>query len=447
MAYRNPLSNLVYYNNSVLYGAKNNLFMINAMNEWFFGTSTDPTSWPHFNPVTGAAPTLRYVPSEYASISDAATASNYSDIIVVDAGTYTEDVDLPQGVTLRSNGCVTVVLDGRLTCRGLNTIRHITIRHQEDDLFLVDGSDIWFEDCTIENTSVAPNESYTFDIGGSSIIFRRCRLTCTVQMLMSIATIEYFEMSSCIINMDGGIFPSVEVGPYNGTLSNNLVVVVNAATDFPIFSFDPYTSDYPCMGNVYICDVYTGAYVTTNNAVGNNNYYLNVDSGAFSDDLADFTLGQLDMTDGYGLRNASVIRQVADFAGPVLDINRHPFETIRSAGPTQWQPEASALYRPRFDQDLVSATAFNFVYNRLGLELANTVTTDERTYYSHDEIACHVNMVVGDICHPSRGYFYCSHDGYYRLVVLDASFDLTLSANAATVFGAYSETAQVDTGE
>jgi hypothetical protein len=176
-----------------------------------------------------------------------------------------------------------------------------------------------------------------------------------------------------------------------------------------------------------------------------SNVGLNDTSGN-NDNVLSYTLD----LDGYTPRNESAVRVVdgsyASYAHQAaLDYYGHPFAANRSAGAIQWQYDASALYRPRFEHDLTSATAFDFVFHYLDA-IDNTLPVAEQTYTSHDEIACHVNLIVGDLTHPSRGRFYVTYDGYYRLVVDTGTFDLTLSGDADTVFGAYNQTGQTDTG-
>lgn len=62
----------------------------------------------------GSAPAaVRSVPGSFATIQSAVNASAYGDVVVIDAGTYLENVYLANGVTLQGAGMGETIIDGR----------------------------------------------------------------------------------------------------------------------------------------------------------------------------------------------------------------------------------------------------------------------------------------------------------------------------------------------
>lgn len=133
-----------------------------------------------------------------------------------------------------------------------------------------------------------------------------------------------------------------------------------------------------------------------------------------------------------------------DFAGPMtLDRNYLPYHaTAPSAGCYQWQMESSSVYKHRFSDPL---DGFSFVYGANTLAESFATDFDVHVFRSHLEVAAAVRSYVWDLIHPSRGYFYVTWDGYYRLLLHSGQFDLTITAPASKIFGAVALTAEEDT--
>lgn len=431
-------------------------YPVNAvMHNWFFGsTALGSNTWPLFDSNINV---LRHVPSVYATIGEAMAASSYGDVVVVDEGEYSDDdpLTIPNGVGLRSKTCATVTIAGNIICQGNNTIRHVTLTGPTGDTVVtLTGKHYWFEQVTF----VPQDDSYSVmnASGAGNIVMRRCSFygeSPNTSCISIISPDDYVEISSCWFDWRNAGDGTVSLGfsfdssPITAVFDNN--TLVNLSSPDGGLTVDNQAG-WPgsISGNIFHATDSDPKLSAGANA--SNNVYFNCTSIAVGEtgaitltSISEFDFVDLD-SNQLALRSNSKIKSASGFTpNPLLDFNGHPLQS--SFGAFQYQGETSAIYRPRYDHDIVSSTAFDFKFNSY-TTLENVNASEDLTYMSHDEIACHVNLVVGDIAHPSRATFYTTHDGYYRLVAHESNFDLTLAQDAVNVFGAFSAVNQTDTG-
>jgi len=115
-----------------------------------------------------------YVPSEYPTIAEAVLAAAYGDTVQVAAGTYYENLDLPDGVSLIGAGPGVTTIDGQMNTQvieisssmeGVAKIAGFTITNGNGGGISVSGP-VLIEDCTFSNNFYGPG----IYISGSPII-------------------------------------------------------------------------------------------------------------------------------------------------------------------------------------------------------------------------------------------------------------------------------------
>ncbi|MFT7580907.1 MAG: hypothetical protein ACI9MR_002581, partial [Myxococcota bacterium] len=94
-----------------------------------------PASQPNRAPLGSRAGALTLaVPGDYASIQAAVDAAAAGDVVVIAAGTYTEDLTLRSGIDVRGGSMDTTTVYGSVTADGVTaaTLSHLTIRGDLD---------------------------------------------------------------------------------------------------------------------------------------------------------------------------------------------------------------------------------------------------------------------------------------------------------------------------
>ena len=93
------------------------------------------------------------VPGDYATIVEAVSASNDGDEILISAGTYNEQVDIPKPLTLAgAGGAVVITSVGTVIVIGNDavTLRDLTVQSMEDRGISANGTDLVLERVTVQ---------------------------------------------------------------------------------------------------------------------------------------------------------------------------------------------------------------------------------------------------------------------------------------------------------
>ena len=117
-----------------------------------------------------------YVPTEYATISEAAAAALPGDTLRLLAGTYEEDVDLPTGVQLLGVGWEHVTIRGGLSVTGSGR----EVRVEGFSISNASGSGILLEDCSLRLTRYLVDscaEAGIEIVGDGGLLVQDCQIT------------------------------------------------------------------------------------------------------------------------------------------------------------------------------------------------------------------------------------------------------------------------------
>lgn len=430
---------------------------VQALDSWLW----DEASFP-----LGYTATYRLVGSTYASISAALAASNYGDIVVIPAGIYTEDLVVPNGVTIRAAANEIVTIYGQHQTGNFTTFRNLVFRKGALDCTF-DGwsgpTTCWFEGCTfyIDHPVTVFQEGISGDI-----TFNRCLITDDGTSSPAFFLVEgagscrKFTATSCVFDMRNG---SKGIRLYDleaFTFCNNTVLSSGYSDDVVYLYGINYLGDnyVNFQRNLFVSqDTLAGVFLDTVNIVANADMTVQYNYGfgySSSSDFIDNQVG-IDATnvsdvvsragvDGWYPRNEMPGKTTNSSGGLLVDFNGFAFEDPASCGAVQFQEEGSSVYRPRFDMDLLAG--FSFVSSLAGAVKTPDSSMTTSTFYSPLECAAWINAYVQDVIHPARGAFFVSYDGTYRLVVTSGNFDLDLSGDAAVLLGTFNQTGLTDTG-
>lgn len=423
-----------------------------------------------------------------ATIAAAAALAVDTDIIVVPAGSYTEDVTLAYGVTLRAVAGATVNLTGKLSLNGGNKIRGLTLFKGASDYTIdttLGGGTVWFEQCTIH-----PKGTYgTFATPMlGTVTFNRCLFTdvgitsptyflrdnagyadsvvfySNVFTLMNTATSGGFLFTdpvvldvtnnTFIMQNDGDFYQAIRTSPgVNGTtrkIRRNILVRLSGDT-----------------GGILLVDQINVAYTVQYNrsygyaagapgteAIRYNAGHLIITPDSTNSSSSDFTLANLaDVVNGVpGPRPCNTPAVNRAVGVPDVDFNGTRFADQITFGAIQNQGDNSSIYRPWFNMDLL--TGFTLKYSpdadpasaepsTLAPDASMLVAQD---FYSPYEVAAVCNAYIQDVMGPGGGAFFVDYTGNYRLVAYVGNFCLTLTGDAATIFGSLTFTNDTDTG-
>lgn len=431
---------------------------VQALDSWLWDSGSFPL---------GHNATYYTVGSTYATIGDALAACSYGDIVVVPGGSYTEDLTIPSGVTVRAKANETVVIYGQHTCYSRVTFRDIIFRKGSQDCTFYSwlGGDCWFEHCTfyIDHPTTVFNEGVTGDI-----TFNRCLITdegtsSPAYFFVEGASVcKTVTITSCVFDMRQGSKGLVLYDLSALDVRNCTFLTQNYNADiFTLSGISGYGTNFVRFErNLLVSDSDDSGVNLDTGSIKLQNEDMTVQYNygygySFSSALVDMPVA-LDATNVYspysnkanlelyGPRNEFIPKAVSSSNVPLVDFLGFSFETPASCGAVQFQEEGSSVYKPRFDVDLTSGFSFS-------PSLVRAVTTPDSnmatyTFYSHLECAAWINTYVQDVIHPSRGAFFVAYDGTYRLAVTSGNFDLDLSGDAEVLLGAFSQSGLIDTG-
>ena len=399
------------------------------------------------------------------SIAGAFAHSIWGDIVVLSEGTYTEDITVPAGVTLRAAVGATVTIVGLVAISGTNTFRDIKfdVGTGSDYIFEFLGDHAWFEHCTLNSALYG---AFTPGCRGD-LTFNRCLFIDDNAGSLGfddIATLTTLKITSCVFNTTAanGLYwyplsqflflnntACVASGPImiegltrflQSEISSNLLICRDNTSDEGGINVSPGGPDiYSIQARYNYGFGFSDTWLPVQGigGISNTNKVYPMREQANVVDLTNRVLSPRDETPGK-------VTLFSSF-GPVVDYNGMDFATDPSVGAIQYHEESTSLYRPWFDLDILSG--FNFNYSALPTQLpVHTSMGTDFSFYSHLEVVRLVNAYIQDAIHPSRGVFSVNHLGKYRLRVFSGTFDLNLSGDAATIFGSGVFTGATDTG-
>lgn len=363
---------------------------------------------------------------------------------------------IPAGVTLRGPPAdalgTTLSVTGNITVGNNCTFRDMTVDNQSTK-FTFSGN-AWFENVRFTKDTIADDppssSSYT-------VTFSRCTFIKT-------RNFAWFEAGTtsqgnyvfldCVFIDARGTFgspatPLIKIGKGDITFKNCIFDTALASTHW----FGQSAASPPGDMAFYNC-VFESAptdLTAITNVTGANNWSPTspaVPIGATVNTRLNIN------TENYGHllpTNASAFRSGGSSSyARRLDRNYLPYDaSTPSAGAYQWQAESSCLVRQRTSNPL---SGFSFTYGDTTTALSlwrltvPSARADQDIIESHYITAAIVRAYVHDLVHPSRGDFYVTWDGYYRLVLNHGLFSLTTTGEAARFFGAQTLTDTGDTG-
>lgn len=451
-----------------------------ATDYFFSGVGSSGGGWPRTN-TDGSAPSYLIAgPDGYGSISLALAAAAYGDIVIVQEGTYTDDIAVPVGVTLRAEPCKTVTIIGEVVLLGQNTIRGISFEKGAEDYTITLAGDMtvsengaWFEECKFR--AEGPFGTFTSPLLGN-VVFRRCfftdqgDFTATTMAEENGAGLLDLEFASCIFEFLEQNTISFSIASLRKiTMQNNTTVVGYNSGGTAFFLDTPPTQASVVTRNLFLSKSPQDAKATYLEYVDNYTVQYNKAFGFTIFEAAltfdGLAVDSTNTTDSYIARGkvvdiangvysqrydvpgglTTVSRDTLD--GPLVDYNGIAFADSPSVGAYQLTGDNSALYRPWFDVDILSNFALTYS-QQFGqpLVLDPDIMAIDKTFNSHLDLACWVNAYVQDVMHPSRGVFYTDYLGNYRLKCFEGTFDLYFTGDAATILGAYDRSGIADTG-
>lgn len=355
------------------------------------------------------------------------------DVLVLAPGTHTASVAIPTGVTVRgqpgqrANTIVSCALWGMAPWA---TVRDVTLVNSGGDAVLAASGGAgtrWVEGISLASSyllfeaeqawtvrNCTFDSSFCYTVGTDPLIVSSCLFTGTISDAVSNASSGGdVTVYNCTFSGNVGSAPAIQGG--GASAANSLYNNV----------FNTSGGAVALIGGVGGTDTIYGNYSNYN--LGSSGY------GTVVSDL------KLDPVTYYPLQDSPVrIGNAGETGDGRLDVNYLPFGSSRSAGAFQWHDDASALYRPRYVDPL---SGFDLTYDLENLDIA----PGRVNFTSHLELAAYVRAYVNDLIHPSFGYFYTDRLGNYRLVTNGDLFDLTITGQSATVFGAQTYTAEEDT--
>lgn len=354
------------------------------------------------------------------------------DVLILEEGTSVAVSAIPDGITIRGRAgkrATTILECADLAVGAFATIRGLTIRQTGGDAALaatVDAGMRWVEDCVFESGTIVlfeQDQDWTFAkcvfAGGNAI---GMDVGATLHMYGCL-----FGGSSQVTNTFNDVYI------YNNTFLGMATSTVPAITGGGSSNINKiYNNVFALSGaDTALIDNVGG----TDTIYGNWSTY-NLGNASWGTVVTDLKL----RANGYPTNESPVRIAATPQAGDsILDLNYLPYATSgRSAGCYQWSEDTSALYVPRY-VDPLDGLALDF--DSATLDLA----PGRLAFYSHLELAAYVRSYVNDLMHPSFGVFHTTVAGAYRLRTIGDLFDLTISGESATVFGAQTLTNVDDT--
>ena len=423
-----------------------------------------------------------------ATITQAAALAVAGDVIVVPAGTYTEDFTLAYGVTLRAAANEVVTIVGLVSLTGTNNLRGLVFQKGASDytidLTLGSGT-AWFDQCTFY-----PQGTYgTFaqPLAGT-VTFNRCLFTdvgiasptyfardyiggadsivfySNVFTLMNPATSGGFLFAdpavvdvmsnTFILQHDGSFYQAIRTEGAGLSITRkvryNVLVRLSGDTGGMNFVDDNLTNTIQ----------YNRAYgYPTTDSPGHE--AIEYDSGDGVSDALDATnvvnslatvANLVDAVNGVpGIRAGNIPVVARATPGPTVDFNGFAFASNMCFGAIQSSGENSAIYQPWYDLDILAGITFKYSPDADPASGEATIAPDasmlgERTFNSPIELTNLVNAYIQDVAGPGGAVFYVDYLGNYRLKALAGNFCLTISGDAALVFGSATYTNSTDTG-
>lgn len=359
------------------------------------------------------------------------------DVCILEPGTHVITENISPGVTVRGR-------PGRrddtiIQCAAVNfgpwaTVRGVTIEQTGGDAAFVAGSGgagmRWVEDCAL-----ATNTSAIFE-AGESWTFARCIFAGGNQVHVD-GAVE-LHVVGCLFLGTQGTAVRVADGDTLYAYNNTFVCAATSATE--IVRGGASTGISQIYNNVFNVTGADTAVIT--NVGGAGTIYGNwstydLGNASWGTVVSDLRL----RADGYPTNESPVrIAATPQSGDAALDLRYLPFASARSAGCYQWVEDTTALYRRRVVDPL---DGFVLDYDSKTLDVA----PGRQTFGSHLELAAYVRAYVNDLVHPYYGAFYTSATGAYRLRTwFGDPFDLTISGESASVFGAANLSAVDDTG-
>lgn len=304
----------------------------------------------------------------------------------------------------------------------------------------------WFENCALANTiaDAPPTDSTDY------VVFSHCTFYVTGDLPLfdddGVAAGGYYFYDCVFLDKrTSGTSPLIKT--FAGDITFVNCTFGETITDW--FSADPGATGSVTFTNCVFAGEITDI-TSLGSVTGSSNW--GVVSPALSIGQTTVTNLHLDATNYWALppTNQSPFRAggtttARTHAGAMtLDRNYLPYASSNpSAGAYQWKPASSCLYKPRATDPL---DGFSFTYGANTLDTTYLEEFEPTLFKSHLEVAAVVRSYVWDLIHPSRGYFYTTWDGYYRLFLHTGQFDLTVASPASRIFGAATLTAEEDTG-
>ncbi|MEK9721980.1 MAG: hypothetical protein VW405_00670 [Rhodospirillaceae bacterium] len=368
---------------------------------------------------------------------------------------YTWTSSLPAGATLRGNptgrgvtggaSALPYVVVSSVTIGDNCTLRDMHLASVAGAAFSFSGT-AWFENCTFGVTVAGAPPSNADDY----VVFSRCTFLVAGDAPLfddddAAAGSYYFYdclfldkrtsgTEDLIHTYDGDItFVNCTFGPaYTNWLAAN--PGGGGTVTFTNCVFSEAMGDLLAPGNVqgtYNWSTASGALPVGETIVTN----LHLNDGNYAD---------LSPTNQSKFRAGGTVVDRAHAGPMLLDRNYLPYHaTTPSAGCYQWQAESGCLYKQRSTDPL---DGFSFTYGVNTLDTTYATGFETKPMQSHLDVSAIVRSYVWDLVHPSRGYFYVTWDGYYRLLLHAGQFDLTVTSPASRIFGAQTLTAEEDTG-
>ena len=415
-------------------------------------------SWPAFNG------TRTFIPLTTSTIDSSLSGAASGTVFVLtnqprptpSAGItgYTWASSLPAGVTLRGNPIdatgqslskITIVVLSSVTVGDDCTLRDMYMYGVFGAGFSFSGK-AWFENCVLGNTIADAPPSSSSDY----VVFSRCTFAATGDIPLfdddGVAAGGYYFYDCLFLdNRTSGTSPLIR------TFAGD-ITFVNCT--FGTTRTDWFDADPGATGTVTFTNCVFAEEVTDLTALGSVSGSSNwgVASPAVSIGQTVVTSLHLDDANYWNLTptNRSPFRAggtttTRTHAGAMtLDRGYLPYAaSTPSAGCFQWKPASSCLYKARASDPL---DGFAFTYGATTLDTTYLEEFESTLFKSHLDVAAVVRSYVWDLIHPSRGYFYTTWDGYYRLLLHAGQFDLTTTSPSSKIFGATTLTAEEDTG-
>lgn len=384
-------------------------------------------------------------------IDAAMTAATSGTILVLAPGTHTLTIDLKTWVTVRAQwgqrDNTTLHTATGIVMQPWSTVRDLTLTTDTDGVFYGDGDagSRWIENCVT---------AYSMVFEGASMerwIIRRCRFTALQPIVLNSGSSA--EMAACLFGDPGAgngisnIGFSIVDDATNGTLRIYNNTFEGTAIGSQVAMSDNASTDTSVYNNLF--NQPGGGSSLDLSTTGIDLVYGNIALDSTADAAAMLslsygtTVGAHYLYDNSAPRNESPCRVgggLSESGDIPIDLVGLPYTRPGSSrGAIQWQPSASALYRPWFLDPL---SGFSLTYDGVTLNITSGFTS----MASHLDVADLVRTYVYDLMHPSRGVFYTTYDGHYRLIAHTGTFDLTITGHAAKIFGAQSLTGISDTG-